>query len=977
MVALYPYLFPKPEKLLTSPNDTHTHTHTQRIGSLHMLCLLDNAQPPPPNNIDPTFTLLTNELFDKLDAVNRHNLQEASTITERRAQIINDFIATFRTHIGNDILQSAKLIFPEKAGRLYFIKEVALARLIIKMYKIPKDTEEYNLLHYWNRQYQKSKRFASDERKIRDLPLQAARIIATRRSYIERCKECTVPQINTLLDDLTLAKKPQEHLDLLQPLFDSLRIEEIRWLIQIILKKPILVHMEKYFFNSWHPDGYRLFSICNSLETTFNLLSDPNKRFETKDLGIHPRFKFKPQLAEKLSSNYDIVVRKLQKKQPMEPQYEAKFKQLQLENKFYIEEKMDGDRMLLHKEGGRFKFFSRRLKDYSFLYGESLQFGSLTKYLRDAFANNIDSIILDGEMVAFDYKRQAILPFGTLKSLAIQESVRQFTTIDHYEQQTSYPYYLIFDILYLNGRDLSNYPLFFRKNLLDRIIKPVPYRFEVHDARLGSSVADIEKAIREVVTSRSEGLVLKHVQLRYVIDGFRNPNWIKLKPEYLEKFGENLDLVVIGKNPGVKNSYMMGLKNKKDGSEDYGAYYSFCMCANGFEVEEFDKIERLTHGHWINTAQQMPPEQLIKFGRKKPDFWIDPKYSLVLEIRARSIDVRPEATFAVGTTLHNMHCRRIREDKSIDECISMQEYIEMKRDYMQDLNLKSQTTTTKKKELIKLTSYNEPLDLKQVEIELDLFASFEFLILSDKKDNGGEHVTIEELKTLVKRYGGHLVNSIDASTHLQVIIITEKNLPTSQRYLAQGLDLIKPAWIFECHKRNHIVQLEPCFIFDSQNWDMYDQRVDEYGDSYTVHLPLARINAPSLSRDQVDQLRQQFEWDELARPKLYLFEGITFHVIGTSLACQLVKDRIERFSGEVVDDFVNCGYIVVPSFEEEEFRQETIATLKRIYETINQNLQISEEGKFANKIPFTVIEKFIHDCIKFNSVVDPEDYKFY
>lgn len=529
MVALYPYLFPKPEKLLTSPNDTHTHTHTQRIGSLHMLCLLDNAQPPPPNNIDPTFTLLTNELFDKLDAVNRHNLQEASTITERRAQIINDFIATFRTHIGNDILQSAKLIFPEKAGRLYFIKEVALARLIIKMYKIPKDTEEYNLLHYWNRQYQKSKRFASDERKIRDLPLQAARIIATRRSYIERCKEYTVPQINTLLDDLTLAKKSQEHLDLLQPLFDSLRIEEIRWLIQIILKKPILVHMEKYFFNSWHPDGYRLFSICNSLETTFNLLSDPNKRFETKDLGIHPRFKFKPQLAEKLSSNYDIVVRKLQKKQPMEPQYEAKFKQLQLENKFYIEEKMDGDRMLLHKEGGRFKFFSRRLKDYSFLYGESLQFGSLTKYLRDAFANNIDSIILDGEMVAFDYKRQAILPFGTLKSLAIQESVRQFTTIDHYEQQTSYPYYLIFDILYLNGRDLSNYPLFFRKNLLDRIIKPVPYRFEVHDARLGSSVADIEKAIREVVTSRSEGLVLKHVQLRYVIDGFRNPNWIKIE----------------------------------------------------------------------------------------------------------------------------------------------------------------------------------------------------------------------------------------------------------------------------------------------------------------------------------------------------------------------------------------------------------------------------------------------------------------
>ena len=941
-----------------------------------MPCLLDNVQPPPPNNIDPTLTLLTNELFDKLDAVNRHNLQEASTITERRAQIINDFMAIFRTHIGSDMLQSAKLIFPEKASRLYFIKEVALARLIIKMYKIPKDTEEYNLLHYWNRQYQKSKRFASDERKIRDLPLQAARIIASRRPFVEHTKEYTVPQINSILDDLSMAKQSQEHLELLQPLFDTLRIEEVRWMVQFILKKPMLIHMEKYFFNSWHPDGYRLYSICNNLETTFNLLSDPNKRLAREDLGIHPKYKFKPQLAEKLTTNYSVVVRKLQKKQPMDPQYEAKFNELQLENKFYIEEKMDGDRMLLHKEGSRFKFFSRRLKDYTFLYGESFQFGSLTNYLRDAFAKNIDSIILDGEMVAYDYKRQAILPFGTLKSLAIQESVRQFTTINHYEQQTSHPYYLIFDILYLNGRDLSNYPLFFRKNLLDRIIKSVPYRFEVHDARLGSSVADIEKAIREVVTSRSEGLVLKHVQLRYVIDGFRNPNWIKVKPEYLEKFGENLDLVVIGKNPAVKNSYMMGLQNRQEGSEDYGAYYSFCMCANGFEIEEFDKIERLTHGHWVSTAQQMPPELLIKFGRKKPDFWIDPKYSLVLEIRARSIDVRPEATFAVGTTLHNMHCRRIREDKSIEECISMQEYIEMKQNYMQDLDLKSQAAATKKKELAKLTSFNEPLDLKQVKIELDLFASFEFLILSDKRDPHGKTITIEELKTLVKRFGGHLVNSIDAETKLQILIITEKSLPTSQRYISQGLDLIKPSWIFECIKRNHIVQLEPCFLFDSQNWALYSERVDEFGDSYTVHLPLGQINTPSLACEEVDQLRQEFEWDESVRPKLYLFEGITFHVIGQSIATQLVKDRVERFSGEVIDDYVNCGYIVVPNFEEEEFRLETITILNQIYREIDQNLHI-RDGRFTSRIPFTVVEKFIHDSIKSNSVVDPEDYKFY
>ena len=91
---------------------------------------------------------------------------------------------------------------------------------------------------------------------------------------------------------------------------------------------------------------------------------------------------------------------------------------------------------------------------------------------------------------------------------------------------------------------------------MNRILRPIPNRFEVLDTRLGSSLEDIERAIREVVSSRCEGLVLKNVQLKYEIDGFRNPDWIKVKPEYLEKFGENLDLVVIGKSPAIKLLYV-------------------------------------------------------------------------------------------------------------------------------------------------------------------------------------------------------------------------------------------------------------------------------------------------------------------------------------------------------------------------------------------------------------------------------------
>lgn len=927
-----------------------------------MTYFLNDIRPPSPNDITPSFTLLTKELFDKLDGVRKESLGDFRTVTEKKAFIIKTFINTFRTHIGNDIYPSAKLIFPEKSGRIYFIKEVALARLLIKMYKIPKESEDYITLHDWNKLYQRSRRFSIDEKKIRDLPLQASRIISKRRPIVDKLEEYTVPQINSSLDQLALEKVSQGQIDILKPLFDNLSIPEVRWLIHILLNKSILTSMERFFFNTWHPDGYRVFSICNDLQKTLQFSTNPDLRLEPLQLAIHPCFKFKPQLSERLTTSYKTLVKKLQRKHEMDPPYEKKFQELGLENKFYIEEKMDGDRVLLHKDGDSFKFFSRRLKDYSYLYGESFQFGALTKFLAHAFAGNIQSVILDGEMVAYDYERNVILPFGTLKSLAIQESVRQFTTIDQYEQQTAYPFFLVFDILFLNGKDLTNYPLFFRKNILNRILRPIPNRFEVLDTRLGSSLEDIERAIREVVSSRCEGLVLKNVQLKYEIDGFRNPDWIKVKPEYLEKFGENLDLVVIGKSPAIKNSYMCGLKSVTD-----GVYYSFCTCANGIEIEEFDKIERLTHGKWIKTDVSMPPELLIKFGTKIPTFWIHPSDSLVLEIRARSIDTRAGTLYAVGSTLHNNHCRKIREDKSIDECVTLQEYTHIKANYINDLN-KAQTALGKKREPV--YSLDNELKLKKVKVESDLFSGIEFLIMSDKREADGEVTTIEEMKAMVKQYGGKIVNSVDLATNYQIMVITERELPVSSQYLSKGIDLVKPIWIYECIKRGCVLQLEPYFIFASKNWDNFNHMVDQYGDSYIIHHPL-NIVVPKLSESELEDLRNGFDWGDL-KPWIYLFKGLSFYVCGNNLSARFLKERIERFSGDLSKHFIECCYIVIP---DNHSRPLMLREIDKMSNQISREMVIDENGG-SSRIPHFVTEAFVQASIKMNYIPDPDDYKF-
>ena len=63
------------------------------------------------------------------------------------------------------------------------------------------------------------------------------------------------------------------------------------------------------FFNTWHPDGYRVFSICNDLQKTLQFSTNPDLRLEPLQLAIHPCFKFKPQLSERLTTSYKTLVK--------------------------------------------------------------------------------------------------------------------------------------------------------------------------------------------------------------------------------------------------------------------------------------------------------------------------------------------------------------------------------------------------------------------------------------------------------------------------------------------------------------------------------------------------------------------------------------------------------------------------------------------------------------------------------------------
>lgn len=71
--------------------------------------------------------------------------------------------------------------------------------------------------------------------------------------------------------------------------------------------------------------------------------------------------------------------------------------------------------------GKRFGFWSRKAKEYTYLYGNGFEDpnSALTRHLKEAFDEGVENIILDGEMITWDPEQDAMVPFGYVQLGAI------------------------------------------------------------------------------------------------------------------------------------------------------------------------------------------------------------------------------------------------------------------------------------------------------------------------------------------------------------------------------------------------------------------------------------------------------------------------------------------------------------------------------------------------------------------------------
>lgn len=229
----------------------------------------------------------------------------------------------------------------------------------------------------------------------------------------------------------------------------------------------------------------------------------------------------------------------------------------------WVERKYDGVRLLLHKSTD-----SRG----SILCGAYTRNRSDWLEIIPGMSGTIPCIsaqtaIVDGEL------------FGTIVTMdgARPASVYEvYCTIQGEPVRPVQLKFAAFDIIYLNGKDLTGLPLHQRRVLLQQVVGPVtmmptPIPILLSEGQMAENKDDVNRLFHHFRAQGYEGIIAKDWHGSYHLAS-RDPSWIKRKPEI------TLDLVLMGgvlavtskENVGMFGSYVVGAKNDQGGFDIVG-----------------------------------------------------------------------------------------------------------------------------------------------------------------------------------------------------------------------------------------------------------------------------------------------------------------------------------------------------------------------------------------------------------------------
>lgn len=331
--------------------------------------------------------------------------------------------------------------------------------------------------------------------------------------------------------------------------------------------------------------------------------------------------------------------------------------------KIDVEPKYDGVRAQIHYEkagkevNGRVvhaQSFSRNLENTTDMFPELTHISSQL---------NSHEVILDSEAVGVDTKTGRLIPF--------QETMTRKRKHGIEEKSLTLPLkFFVFDILYLDGKDLLSLPLWERRKLLESTVKTGDILI-VSPHIVTESVDELLRYHDEQIDKGLEGAVVKKWDSPYE-PGRRGYNWVKFKESggNVGKLTDTIDAVVMGYYRGRGKRANFGIGAFLVGVRSRDSFVTITKIGTGVSDELWHTLRVLLNK---SKATEMPKEYKDVNKLFIPDVWIEPK--IVVELAGD--DLTKSSTHGAGVAVRFPRLVRIRDDKSPEDATSVSEITDM------------------------------------------------------------------------------------------------------------------------------------------------------------------------------------------------------------------------------------------------------------------------------------------------------------
>jgi DNA ligase 1 len=308
-----------------------------------------------------------------------------------------------------------------------------------------------------------------------------------------------------------------------------------------------------------------------------------------------------------------------------------------------LEYKYDGFRMLIHKNGKNIKLYTRRLEEVSAQFPEAVRYAE--EFIK------ADNYIIDSEAVGFDPKSGKYQPFQS-----VSQRIKRKYDIEKLSKEL--PVELnIFDVLFLEGKNMLNEPYLNRRKALEKIIHSKEKKLVLANQIITDDLDKAKKFYEEALKAGEEGVMAKNLEGLYQ-PGSRVGFGVKVKPVM-----ESLDLAIVGAEWG---------QGKRS-----GWLTSFVIaCRSGNKFLEIGKVgtgikELEAEGvSFEELTNKLKPLVITEDGKT-----VAIKPSVIIEVNFEEIQKSP--TYSSGYALRFPRFIRLREDKPLNEVSDLEQVEEL------------------------------------------------------------------------------------------------------------------------------------------------------------------------------------------------------------------------------------------------------------------------------------------------------------